>query len=196
MSGPSARARSRARSSSGFCSVGVDGERDAPCGRARRRSPDRPHAAPASASAGAPPAPVSALAQRDLVGRNAPVARDAIEHAVARALRDARPSGRAGALPATAASRPAARLRRATAASAPCRNRRARPRARLRDCRHRARGRDRARGSRPCSARARAAIARTIWRSLASERALGARLEQARDLHGDGRAARDDAAVA
>ena len=37
--------------------------------------------------------------------------------------------------------------------------------------------------------------ARTIWRSLARERALGARLEQARDLHGQGGAAGDDAAL-
>ena len=30
---------------------------------------------------------------------------------------------------------------------------------------------------------------------LGGERAVGARLEQARDLHGEGRAARDDAAI-
>ena len=51
-----------------------------------------------------------------------------------------RSSGRAGAAPAIAAARPAAPPRRASAGAAPCRNRRARPRARLRDCRHRARG--------------------------------------------------------
>ena len=43
---------------------------------------------------------------------------------------------------------------------------------------------------------ARAAIARTIWRSLAPSVRSAPRLEQARDLHGQRRAAGDDAAVA
>ena len=51
--------------------------------------------------------------------------------------------------------------------AAPCRNRRAKRRACLRDCRHRARAPDRGRGSRPCSAAARSAMARIISASLA-----------------------------
>ncbi len=56
----------------------------------------------------------------------------------------------AGAIPATAAAPPEARLRRATAGAAPCRNRRARRRGCLPDCRHRAPASDRATEFRPC----------------------------------------------
>ena len=75
-----------------------------------------------------------------------------------------RPNGPAGAVPAIAAARPGARLRRATGAWAPCRNRRARPRGCLRGCRHRAPASGRAKAPRPCSS-----CARSRWRARSGE---------------------------
>ena len=57
-------------------------------------------------------------------------------------------------------------LRDASGASAPCRNRRARRRARPRDCRHRARASGSARGSRCLVSRRSICMARKIWRSF------------------------------
>ena len=58
-------------------------------------------------------------------------------------------------------------LRDASAASAPCRNRRAMRRARLRDCRHRAPASDSVRGSRACVSRRSIWMARSICRIFA-----------------------------
>ena len=136
-----ARGRARAPSSSRlFCSGRIDGEAVQRRGRARRRPPRRRRAAPASASACVPSGTGSCLAPRDLVE---PESRRRRRRGRARGrARRARPrpSGRAGAAPAIAAARPAAPPRRASGGAAPCRNRRATRRARLRDCRHRARG--------------------------------------------------------
>ena len=78
-----------------------------------------------------------------------------------------RASDRAAALPAIAAAQPAAPLPSASAASAPCRNRPARLRECLRDCRHKAQATDRAQGFHPCCSARSSSTARTIWRSFA-----------------------------
>ena len=74
----------------------------------------------------------------------------AIEHARAGARARPRDTCRGGALPAPAAAPPAAPPRRSSAGAAPCRNRRAKRRARLRDCRRTAPASDSGRARRPC----------------------------------------------
>ena len=93
-------------------------------------------------------------------------------------------SGSCGRATSRAASRDA------SDAAAPCRNRRGLRHERPRDCRHRAHGSGRDRGSRPCSSRRSIWMARAICSSLAHERAPLARLDQARHLHRQRRARR------
>ena len=106
------------------------------------------------------------------------------------------PNDPAGAVRAIAAARPAAPPPRAKASSAPCRNRRATPRGCLRDCRRRAQASGKAPSTSSLLRLRSISMARTIWRSLAPSVRSVARLEQPRDLHGQGRAAGNDAAVA
>ena len=166
MSGPSARARSRASSSRLFCKI---------ASMVRRWMPRSGAAATAaSAACGAEHrhrlAPIRhrlVLCPLDLIQRHGAGRGDAIEHAVAGVAR-----GSDGAVGAALLRRLRQRDQRApprpaSGGAAPCRNRPARRRARLRDCRHRAQGSDRARGSRPWSVLRSISSARTIWRSLA-----------------------------
>ena len=135
------------------------------------------------------------LGERDLVGRHGTGRRKAVEHAVSRLPRRLGRSVRPSAIPAIAAKRPAAPLRRAKAGAAPCRNRRARRRGCPRCCRHKARDRDRARAPRPCSARARSrsrARSGGAWRQKLRP-LRGSR--QPRHLHGQRRAAGENAAA-
>ena len=165
------------------------------CVRRGRDRPDRRHAAPASASAGARPATVSRLAQRDLVGRNDARRGDAVEHAVARARAAAR-SGRAGAAPAIAAAPPAAPPRPASAARLLAEIGERRGADAFEIAAIGREGQIERQGSRPCSELRSISMARTIWRSLAPRVRSAARLQQPRHLHGQGRAAGDDAAAA
>ena len=135
-----ARGRARARGLRGSSAASRRWSVDARCAPARPRPP-------ASAACGASIG-IGLRAVRHRLGLARATSSGGMTPAAAtrsstrsRALRArVRRSGRAGAAPATAAARPAARPRRASAGAAPCRNRRATPRARLRDCRHRARG--------------------------------------------------------
>ena len=113
----------------------------------------------------------------------------------ARALRR-RESDPGGASRATAEWRPARPPRPPTAAAAPCRNRRARPRARLPGCRRTAPAADRAAGSRPSTAASRAAAPAAPGGSCRPASFLVHAQQQPRHLHGDGRAARQRAPVA
>ena len=116
----------------------VDGQRDAACcrrgrhhlvGRMRRQHRHRPAAGGHRLALGA----------RDLVRAECRASRrDAVEHAVARAARAAPRAVGPALLRRLRQRHQQRRLARASAGAAPCRNRPARPRGCLRDCRHRA----------------------------------------------------------
>ena len=148
------------------CAARVDASGDARGASCSARPRRRPGAGRASGTRGARSAcarPWRASASSRGI---TPCAAACGQHAVARALARPRGSDPAGAARATAAGRPAGPLPPATAAAAPCRNRRARRRARPRGCRRTARAAGRGAGSRPWRACARAASARSAWRSL------------------------------
>ena len=98
------------------------------------------------------------------------------------------------AAPAPAELRPEAPLPPSTGASAPCRNRQARRRACLRYCRHREQAPDRDRGFRAWT-RSLDLDGADHLGELVGEGALGPRFEKSCHLHGQRRAARNDAAV-
>ena len=164
--GPSFCAASSATASSPSCTALADRQLVAGLAPARCAAPRRRRARRAPAGRGAYPETSSsaaraasrspsspALTMRPARGRARPArpARVAVGPALLRQLRQGDQKGG---------------LRDASAASAPCRNRRARRRARPPDCRHRARASGSARGSRACDSRRSIWMARKIWRSF------------------------------
>ena len=157
--GPSFCAASRATASSPSCTLLLDRQLVARLGRLRCAAPCRRRGRRAPAGRARWPDTSSSAARAASRSPSRPAVDHAGEHAVARGLRGFEVAVGPAASRAIAAGRRAVRLPKPSAASAPCRNRRARRRARLRDCRHRAR----ASGSAPGS-RAWRAAARSAWR--------------------------------
>ena len=140
----------------------------------RRRPPPPPHGRRAAGTRGVASGSARRRRLRPRARRSTPRASARCQHMRAGARARRRRACRAAALPAPAAAPPAAPLRRCSAGAAPCRNRRARRRARLRDCRRTAPASDSGRARRPCRPRARSARrapSAAAWRR--SERSRG-----------------------